>query len=236
MIVGYAPGGSFLHRTHPFTPFALAAATVVWAFALPPPAGPVALTGALAALGLAARLPRVLAGAFLMATPFWVFLLLIHWAFGDDPLRAVTVGAQITALLVAFLLVIAVVHPARLVDALVARRVPFAAAYVLAATLQAVPRLRDRARAILDAQRCRGLRVRGSVWRRARAVIPLALPLVLGALAEVEERALALEARGAGAVRRRTPLDPPHDTVGQRVLRWVLLAGAVAAVALRVAA
>lgn len=234
MIVGYTPGRGVLHRAHPFTPFAVAIATVACAFALPAPVGPLALTAALVVLALAARLSGALATALAMALPFWAFLLLIHWGFGDTPLRAVTVGGQITALLIAFLLVIASVHPARLVDALLERRVPFAAAYLLAATLQAVPRLRERTRAVLDAQRCRGLRVRGSVWRRVRAVVPLAVPLVLGALAEVDERALALEARGAAAVRRRTPLDPPPDTALQRILRWALVAGAVATVLVRV--
>ncbi len=234
MIVGYTPGRGFLHRAHPFTPFALAGAAIVWAFALPAPTGPALLAVVLAAVALAARLPGALGTALVMAAPFWVFLLLIHWGFGDTPGRALVVGSQVTAILVAFLMVVAAVHPARLVDALVARRVPFAVAYLLAATLQAVPRLRERARAILDAQRCRGLRVSGSVWNRVRAVVPLTVPLVLGALAEVDQRALALEARAAAGVRHRTPLAPPSDTTGERVLRWSMAAGAVAAVLLRV--
>ena len=234
MILGYNPGEGLLHRAHPFTKLALALAVVILAFGLPTPSGPLFLTGVLVALALAARVPGVLITAFMFALPFWVFLVLLHVVFGDTPVRAVTVGGQITAILVGFLLVLVSMHPGRLVDALLQRGIPFSVAYLLAATLQSVPRLRDRARAILDAQRCRGLMVRGSPWRRVRAVVPLAIPLVLGALGEVDERAIALEARAANAPVRRTPLNPPADSTAQRGLRWLLIIGAVAAAAMRV--
>ncbi len=236
MIVGYSPGQGLLHRAHPFTTLALAAAVAVLAFALPGPVGPAALVVALVLLALIARVPRALVTAMVMAIPFWFFLLLIYAVFDDAVARAVTLGARVTAILVSFLIVLASLHPGRLVDALLARGIPFSAAYLFSATIQAVPRLRDRARAILDAQRCRGLRVRGSLWRRIAAVVPLAVPLVLGALAEVDERTLALEARGTGSAQRRTPLDPPRDTMSQRLLRWTLIAAAITVVLVRILA
>ncbi|UCF41880.1 MAG: energy-coupling factor transporter transmembrane protein EcfT [Gemmatimonadota bacterium] len=236
MIVGYVAGKSPLHQAHPFTALALAATVVVLAFALPAPQGPAALAVALAALALLARLPRVLLTALGFSLPFWFFLGVIHGLIGETPLRALTVGAQITAMLTAFLLVLATVHPARLVDALLQRGVPFSLAYLLSATLQAVPRLRRQAADIVEAQRCRGLRVRGSVWRRTRAVVPLAIPLVLGALGEVDERAMALDARGAAAPAHRTALEPPPDSTAQRVVRWLLAAAAVGVIVWRVLA
>jgi energy-coupling factor transport system permease protein len=122
------------------------------------------------------------------------------------------------------------------VDALLERGVPFHVAYLLVATLQSVPELQRRAAAILDAQRCRGLRVRGTVWRRVRSVVPLAVPLVLGALGEVDDRALALEARGAASGQRRTPLAPPPDRWAERVTRWLMLATVVGTIAWRIVA
>jgi energy-coupling factor transport system permease protein len=233
MIVGFTPGRGLLHRTHPFTPLTLAAWTVVLAVTLPVPWGIGILTAALVALSVAAGLASVLRTAGALALPFWAFLILIHFVVGDDPGKVVGVGLPITAILIAFLAALASVHPARLADALLERRVPFTVTYLLVATLQAVPRLRERAAQILDAQRCRGLRISGSLWSRARAIGPLAMPLVLGALAEVDERAVALEVRGAAAGRRRTPLDPPRDRVPERVLRWVLVVSAGAAVLFR---
>lgn len=145
MILGFLPGNGLLHRLHPFTALSLAAAVVVLAFALPAPVGAMGLTAALVVVALAATLARVLVTAALFAAPFWFFLFLIHIVFGDDPTRALTVGGQITAILLGFLLVLASLHPTRLVDALLEARVPFAMAYLLAATLQSVPRLQARA-------------------------------------------------------------------------------------------
>jgi energy-coupling factor transport system permease protein len=236
VILGFVPGSGALHRLHPFTGLSIAAAVVVLAFALPAPEGAIGLSGALVVSALCARLGRVLGTGAVFAAPFWVFLILIHVVFGDDPARALTVGGQITAVLLGFLLVLASVHPGRLVDALLERRLPFTVAYLLAATLQAVPRLQARAGVILEAQRCRGLVVQGSPWRRARAVVPLAIPLVLSALAEVDQRAFALESRGVGTAARRTPLAPPNDSPLDRSIRAALLILSAGVVVLRVIA
>ncbi len=235
MIVGFVPGTGLLHRAHPLTGLAIALAVAVLAFVLPAPEGPAVLTVVLVLLALIARLPRALVTALAFAAPFWVFLVLIHVVLGDNPGRAAAVGGQITAILLGFLLVLASVHPGRLVDALLTAGVPFSVAYLLAATLQSVPRLQARAGAILDAQRCRGLPVGGSLWNRAKAVVPLSIPLVLGALAEVDERALALEARGAGSPARHTPLNPPPDSMVDRAVRWSLLFVVLLALGVRIA-
>src|SRR5438552_2708503 len=93
----------------------------------------------------------------------------------------------------------------------------------IAAALPAVPVLKARARRIVEAQRCRGLSPRGSLANRLRALRALALPLVLSALHEVDERTLALETRGLGMGVRRTPLAAPLDRTAERVARWTLL-------------
>ncbi len=236
MIVGYRPGDGPLHRAHPFTVLAMAGTAGLLAFVLPDPLGPLVLVIAVVLLAFAERVPRVLLTALVIAMPVWFFAVILHGVLGNDPTRAVTLAARITAMVVVFLIALASVHPARLVDALVARGVPFEGAYLFSATLQAVPRLRGRARSILDAQRCRGLRVKGSIWQRIRSVGPLAVPLVLGALAEVDERAMTLEVRGAQSPAKRTPLSPPSDSTFDRIARWFLFVLLVGAIALRVVA
>ena len=236
MTLGYRPGTGLLHRTHPFTTVTLAAAVSVLAFLLPGPAGPWMLVLALCAIAVAAQVTPALVTAAAFSAPFWVFLVVIHGVLGGDFAAALVLAGRITAILTVFLLLLASVHPGRLVDAMLQRGVPFGFAYLLAATLQAVPQLQQRAATILAEQRCRGLRVGGSIWRRARAVVPLAVPLVLGALAEVDERALALEVRGAASEARRTPLEPPLDPPADRAARWLLLASVVGTAAWRVLA
>src|SRR5207245_10964842 len=123
------------------------------------------------------------------------------------------VGLRITTMVAGFVWLAAVLAPDRLEHggSMVARGWSVTVAYVFAATLSAVPLFRARARRIVEAQRCRGLSPRGSVAKRLRALRALALPLLLSALHEVDERALALETRGLRSGARRTPLAPPPD-------------------------
>ena len=58
---------------------------------------------------------------------------------------------------------------------------------------------------------------------RARGVLPVAGPLVLSALTEVEHRAMALEARAFAAPGKRTVLRAYPDSAAQRALRWGLV-------------
>jgi energy-coupling factor transport system permease protein len=179
----------------------------------------------------------------MLALPTWVLLLVLHGLLGPDPhhmlgpisvstpgfTRALVIGGRLAAILFAFLSVLATVSPARLVEAMTEREVSFGAMYLLVSTLTLVPRLRARAAQILEAQQCRGLRLGGSPVARVRALGPLVLPLVLGALMEVDEQVLALDTRGVSSSAVRTALDPPGDTTGEWVLRllcviWIFAA------------
>lgn len=249
-MIGYAPGDSPLHRAHPYTPLAAATALLLVAFGVSTPlAMAVVVLVAAAMAALAGVLPRIARPALVLALPTGVLLLLLHGVFGPDPrtavgpialseaglARAAVLGGRIAAILFAFLTALAVVSPARLTEAMTARGVPFGRMYLLVSTLTVVPRLRQRAATILEAQQCRGLRLGGSPAARLRALGPLVLPLVLGALAEVDEQVLALDARGVGRGPRRTALDPPPDHAAERALRWALLALGFAALAARLA-
>ncbi len=166
----------------------------------------------------------------LTAAPFWLFLFLLHGVAG-----MVATGLRLTTMIASFLWLGAVLPPPRLVEAMVAAGWPVTAAFLLSATLSAVPKLRERAVRIADAQRCRGLRTRGGPLVRLAALRAIALPLVLSALHEVDEHALALETRGLAHGVRRTPLAPPPDHPVERLARWGLLVACVAALVWRLA-
>lgn len=215
-------------RAHPFTPLALALSVAGLAVALPGP-GPVATLYAVTVLAaIAAGVGRAALRALVPLAPLWFFLFLLHGAGGAT--QAARLGAIATASLAFY----ASFRPARFVDAVAARGWSFSFAYLVVATLLALPRFRARAQLILDAQRSRGLRLRGSPLRRVAALRPVAFPLLLGALAEVDERGFALETRAAGGVGTRTPLAPPHDTGLDRLVRWAGAAAALAGVVWRV--
>lgn len=243
-MIGYVAGRSGLHRAHPYTTLALAAAVLFAVFAMTEPLSVWLLVLAGAALAAVGGVLRPAArAALLLSLPIWAVLFVLHGLLGGDPrvvvgpltlsapglARALVLGGRVSAIVLSFFTALATTSPHRLVEAMTARGVPFGLTFLLASTLTVLPRMRERAARILEAQQCRGLRLGGSPLARLKALGPLALPLVLGALAEVDEQVLALDVRGAAARGRRTALDPPADSSAQRLLRWGLLALVVAA-------
>jgi energy-coupling factor transport system permease protein len=104
------------------------------------------------------------------------------------------------------------------------------AIFIIGSAIGTIPRMVERAAEIIDAQRARGLDTEGSPSRRIRGLVPLAGPMISGALSEVEERSMALEARGFSAPVRRTTLRVLPDSGAERAARWGILLGAVALV------
>jgi energy-coupling factor transport system permease protein len=83
--------------------------------------------------------------------------------------------------------------------------------------------MRNKANTIIDAQRSRGLETQGSLRRRFGALLPLVGPLVFGSLVDVEERAIALEARAFKANRTKTSLLQIPDSSAQNIFRLSLI-------------
>ena len=96
-------------------------------------------------------------------------------------------------------------------------------AFVALATLEAVPAMVERAGVIQASQRARGLDTEGSFFARVRGVLPLAGPVILSSLTEVEERSLALEVRAFGRPGRRHLLWRLPDSTLQLLARAGLL-------------
>lgn len=111
-------------------------------------------------------------------------------------------------------------RPAELVADLERRGTSPRLTFVTTGALQTIPVMVERAATITAAQRARGLDTEGSPWRRLRGIVPIVGPAILGSIAEVEERSMALEARGFTRPGRRTLLWAPDDSSPERVLRW----------------
>jgi energy-coupling factor transport system permease protein len=246
------PGPSPVHRLNPLTKATLATVTAVGAVVAGGLVGP-ALLVAVAVLApalVAGVLPRLLALAGLLALPIAASAFIVNVFFfpgGEDvllrigPVAATAEGlgfaleilARILAISGAVTLFYLTTHPSDLVVDLERRGVSPRLAFVANASVQAVPAMVERAAQITAAQRARGLDTEGSVWRRVRGIVPIVAPVILGSIAEVEERTMALEARGFTRPGRRTLLWAPRDTAPEAVARWLLLAALVGLVALR---
>jgi energy-coupling factor transport system permease protein len=199
-------------------------------------AGAVVVVSALAALR-AGRVRRLALAALALA-PVALSSLLINALLPAGGGGIATALAALLRLLGATLpptLLFATTATDDLLCELEARGLGRRAVLVVGTALTAVPRMQARAVEVIDAQRARGLDTEGSWRRRLRGIVPLVAPLVVGALAEVEDRALALEARAFSAPGRRTLLRRLPDSAWQRAARWLLLAAAVAGLAARAA-
>ena len=80
------------------------------------------------------------------------------------------------------------------------------ASYVVLASFQAIIDLGANTRTVMDAQKARGIETEGSLLRRAGAFFPVLTPVFLSAMAQTEERALALDARAFNAPTAQTRL------------------------------
>jgi energy-coupling factor transport system permease protein len=244
-------GDSWLHRRHPLTKLLGVVFVLITAFLWPP----IALPGLLMALGLIAistglgipalrslRIPAVLI----------VSILLVNGLFypgGRDVLleagpltvtrEGLTFGlvsaGRLLVAYVALVLFLFTTLADDLLEALVQRGVSHRIAFVVLSAVQLIPRMQDRARAILAAQRARGLAVDGSSARRVKALVPLVGPVLLGALVDVRERTFALEARGFGTRPGRTAYrvvpDPRLDPFLRVALVIAILAVVIGALA-----
>jgi energy-coupling factor transport system permease protein len=245
------PGG-FYRSVNPSTKLVIAALEVVAAFAVPGWPGVLSVIVAVSATAALAHRLRAQALIALATTPIVGSILLVNlflFPGAADPIARLGplaptwsgfwFGLQTATRLVAFSTAIALVYLTTPVDDLLAdlahRGLGRRAVFVVGAAVQMVPRTVERASEIVDAQRARGMDTEGRFWRRARGVVPLAAPVVFGALTEVEERTMALEARAFSAPGRQTLLRVPVDSVLDRAVRWAAALGIVAVVALRIA-
>jgi energy-coupling factor transport system permease protein len=152
---------------------------------------------------------------------------LLEWWFLQLSLENIQAAylnsSRIFVMVSSFILLIQTTHPGRLMTDLTRRGLPGQLAYVIVSTLQILPQMRAKANTIIDAQRSRGMETEGSLRRRVSALLPLVGPLVFGSLVDVEERAIAIEARGFTARHVKTSLEEVPDTRGEQVARWIML-------------
>lgn len=131
-------------------------------------------------------------------------------------------ATRIFAMVSSFTLFLLTTHPSELMGDLTRRGLPSQFAYVIISTIQILPQMRAKAQTIIAAQRSRGLDTEGSFFKRVGALVPLVGPLVFGSLVEVEERAIAIEARGFTSTREKTSLSEIPDRGFDKAVRWVL--------------
>jgi energy-coupling factor transport system permease protein len=246
-----APEGAY-RSLNPTTKLVIALTEVVAAFLLGTWTGPILVFVAAVAVGIWTANGRALVVTAAVAAPVYGSILLINTflfpgahdaIFHLGPLAptwsglgfGVDVALRLLAISLGLALVYLTTAPSDLLADLERRGLGRRGAFVIGAALDMVPRMIERASEIVDAQRARALDTEGHFWRRARGVVPLAAPVIFGALTDVEERTMALEARGFSAPGARTVLKRLPDSPAQRLVRWGLAVFAVAVILLNIA-
>jgi energy-coupling factor transport system permease protein len=247
----YLPRASGVHRLNPLTKLVLAGFLLVAGLAAPGPWGTYLLFGlvVLPLAWLALIAGDLMRMSFRVALPFAVSVFLIQgflwpggtpiFRFGPVSLKqeglafAAAATGRILMVLSSFLWFALTTRPDTLMTSLAQRGLPASLAYIIVATIQIVPRFQARAATILDAQRARGLETGGRFLQRIRAVFPLVVPLILSSLVDVEERALAIEARAFNRPGPKTSLFEIGEAGWEPVIRWLILIAAVGVVVAR---
>ena len=147
---------------------------------------------------------------------------------------AFRISVRIAVMISAFTLLLMTTHPSELMSDLTRRGLPGQFSYVIISTLQILPQMQAKAQTIINAQRSRGLDTQSSFMRRAGSLIPLVGPLVFGSLVEVEERAIAIEARGFTSTHVKTSLHDVPDSNVDKTIRWTLVAFVVITLILKI--
>jgi len=240
------------HRLNPLTKAIAATAESLGAFVIGGYLGPLAIIviGILPAAiiaGVAGRLVRISA---LLTLPIAISVVLVsvftragtHVLFSIGPFDATSEGVDFAGQTLVRLFAISTsiglfgltTEPRSFVLDLERRGLSPRFAFVALATLEAVPAMVERAGVIAAAQRARGLDTEGSVRARLRGVLPLAGPVILSSLTEVEERSLALEVRAFGKPGHRALLWRLPDSTAQLVVRALIVVALVGAIVARV--
>jgi energy-coupling factor transport system permease protein len=148
--------------------------------------------------------------------------------------RSFLIVSRLFLVISAFAFLLLSTHPSELMSDLTRRGLAPQFAYVIISTLQILPQMQAKAQTIIAAQRSRGLDTQSSFIRRVGSLVPLVGPLVFGSLVEVEERAIAIEARGFTSTHVKTSLHDVPDSNFDKIIRWVLVALVLIALALKI--
>jgi energy-coupling factor transport system permease protein len=209
----YVPRSSAIHRLHPVTKLLGLLALVVAAFVVDDPLwlAPIAafvliLLAVAGALGLVVRFRLLFVTVFVFTIVVWTLFyggVLVPTRAGF--LFGLSTAIRLDTFLATGLLFLATSRVEEVAYALGRIGVPYPVGFTLTLSFRLVPLFFDSARTIVQAQRCRGLRMdRGGLGTRLRRFVPVIVPVFVGALRRADRMAMALELRGFNSGRPRT--------------------------------
>ena len=142
--------------------------------------------------------------------------------YKEGVMKAVNLTSKLTAVVSALTMLTLITPVKTFTLALEKKGLNPKAAFILMLTLQMIPEMKKQANVIVDSQKARGVETEGNVFVRAKALIPVFIPLVLSSIANTEERAIMLEARGFSIGEKRTILYDIEETKNDKIMKIML--------------
>lgn len=132
----------------------------------------------------------------------WHFLKLTHEGINFG----LKMSSRIVAIGFSFVMFFRITDIKDFVFALEKMGVSSKASYIVLSTVEMIPEMKKQSEIIMDAQRSRGIETEGSIANRMKAFLPVLGPLVVSSIANTEERALTLQARGFSVKTKKSSL------------------------------
>ena len=142
--------------------------------------------------------------------------------YKEGVMKAVNLTSKLTAVVSALTMLTLITPVKTFTLALEKKGLNPKAAFILMLTLHMIPEMKKQANVIMDSQKARGVETEGNVFVRAKALIPVFIPLVLSSIANTEERAIMLEARGFSIGEKRTILYDIEETKNDKIMKIML--------------
>ena len=163
----------------------------------------------------------IIQSLFIPAGEVWLKFGFIS-VYKEGVMKAIGLTSKLTAIVSALTMLTLITPVKEFTLALEKKGLNPKAAFILMLTLQTIPEMKKQADVIMDSQKARGIETEGNVFVRAKALIPIFIPLVLSSIANTEERAITLEARGFSVGEKRTILYDIEETKNDKVMKIIL--------------
>lgn len=163
----------------------------------------------------------IIQSLFIPAGEVWLKFGFIS-VYKEGVMKAISLTSKLTAIVSALTMLTLITPVKDFTLALEKKGLNPKAAFILMLTLQTIPEMKKQADVIMDSQKARGIETEGNVFVRAKALIPIFIPLVLSSIANTEERAITLEARGFSVGEKRTILYDIEETKNDKIMKVIL--------------
>ena len=108
----------------------------------------------------------------------------------------------------AFCVLTLTTKPSNMMQEMIQAGLPPKMGYVFVSLFQIIPQITQQTSTIVDAQRSRGLKTKGSLITRFKAFLPLISPIIMSSFMSSKERTIALEVRGFSCNNQKTFIKP----------------------------